>query len=97
MNKSDIYFALYRKAMLILKLRELERETPISIFMDTHEVNKIFINDEAWNTIIHILQPNVRYNPEGIRNDVEPIYSYFYLDIAGDKWKIYTLLDGGNV
>ena len=50
-----------------------------------------------WNTIIHVLQPNVHYNPEGIGNDEEDIYSYFYLDIVGERWKIYTLLDGGNI
>ena len=95
MDKSALYYALLKRVMLILKQRELENE--IDIFVDNHRENKIFISDDVWNTIIHVLQPNVHYNPEGIGNDEEDIYSYFYLDIVGERWKIYTLLDGGNI
>lgn len=87
--KKNILRAITQKACLHLQNRYLTRDYPI--FMESYETNEVFIYDREFDYIVEVLQPVVHYDPK--HYDDGSLHAYFYLPIAGEQWKIFTILD----
>lgn len=53
---------------------------------------KIHIANDRWDEVVNVIQPVVTYNPNWDERYAE-IEAYFYLDLCGKKYKLFTLLD----
>lgn len=91
MSKEEMKGILEEIAQAEENICQLYEKTD-GLFCNYSDGCRIHISENRWNDVINAIQPVVTYNPNWDKR-FNLIRAYFYMDLCGKKYEVFTLLE----